>query len=71
MNAQKRSVSSNPGLKEVPARKKPVPTLQIPPDASPEEVKELTKKFMKRLRSMGALPTEPTSKQGQDQTESS
>ena len=58
-------------MKEVPARKKRIPTLEIPPGASPEEVKKLTADFMKKLRLLGALPNVPTSKPEQEQFESS
>ena len=42
-------------MKRKGPRKINIPTLRIPKDATPEEIKKMTKKFLKKLKS-GGMP---------------
>ena len=42
-------------MKEKGPRKVRIPTLRIPKDATPEEIKKITKKFLKELKA-GKIP---------------
>lgn len=59
MRGRKNSASS----REVPARKIEIPSLEIPKDASPEEARELTQKFIAELRAKGVMPERKTNEQ--------